>query len=145
MKKTFNLIKTRYTLGYFVITFLSLVAVFILRTLIIYYFNLELSVFLDFIYVGLVASLLRPIISVFFENFLSVPLTMSMSNVGSGAGGNPTGNPVGNPIGNPAANTGSANPPAANPGPANPPAVANPTGPGTFSTIGCDGGMGNSN
>lgn len=143
MRTTVNIIKARYTIGYFVITFFSLVAVFILRTLIIYYFNLELSVFLDFLYVGLVASLLRPLISVLFENLGFVPLTMS--NVGSGAGGNPTGLPVGNPVGNPAANTGSANPPAANPGPANPPAVANPTGPGTFSTVGCDGGMGNSN
>lgn len=133
MKTTFNVIKSRYTLGYFVITFFSLVAVFILRTLIIYYFNLELSVFLDFFYVGLVTSFFRPLISVFFENLGSVPL--AMSNVGSGAGGNPMGNSGGNPAGNPAANTGSANPPAA----------ANPTGPGTFSRTGCDGGMGNSN
>jgi len=143
MKTTFNVIKARYTLGYFVITFFSLVAVFILITLIIYYFNLELSVFLDFFYVGLVTSFFRPLISVFFENLGSVAL--AMSNVGSGAGGNPTGNLVGNPVGNPAANTGSANPPAANPGSANPPAAANPIGPGTFSRIGCDGGMGNSN
>jgi len=139
--------KAKFTLRHFVITLCSLVAAFIVRTLIIYYFNLDVSTLLDYVSVGAVAFYLRPLISDFFENFWSVPL--AMSNVGSGAGGNPTGNPVGNPIGNPAANTGSANPPAANPGPANTPAATylyGPgTGPGTGSAVGCDKGMGNSN
>lgn len=146
-------LKSKFTVRYLVITTFTLVVIFIFRTLIINLFNLELSVFSNFMYIGLVACFLKDLILVLLEKSLSIPL--AMSNVGSGAAGNPTGNPVGNPVGNPAANPGSANPGGANIGDANPgvanigaanpPVVANPTGPGTFDPHGCDGGMGNSN